>query len=90
MFQKFKPNQSQIFLSSHNKSKLGCIVNGYNIENISFDLNNYLYGIYYLSTSGIAAIKSIMNNYVTHNYFIFELINRLIDKNHTIAPLFID
>ena len=43
-FNKFKPTEeSQVFINTKNKTRLGCIINENIIENISYDLNNYLH-----------------------------------------------
>lgn len=90
-FNKFVANdQSKIFISKKQKYKLGCIINGSKIENISYDLENYLANIYYLSKTDSMTIKNILDNHSNHNCFIFEVVNRLIDLNKVITPFFCD
>jgi len=63
------------------KNKLGCIINqDHNIENICYDLDNYLCEVYYIPKNYIDLIKKMLENKTYHNYFIFEFINKLIDQ----------
>ena len=88
-FAKFNTNNgSQVFLSKKNKNRLGCIINDGKIENISYDLDNYLSEIYYLTKEDMLTIKHLLNNKVNSNYFIFEIINKLIDMDKPIYPFF--
>lgn len=79
---------SQVFINNKQKNKLGCIINNNKIENISYDLNNYLSGIYFLSKSHANTIKNLIENQIYHNFFIFEMVNKLIDMNQNICPVF--
>lgn len=88
-FAKFNTNNgSQVFLSKKNKNRLGCIINDGKIENISYDLDNYLSEIYYLTKEDMLTIKHLLNNKINSNYFIFEIINKLIDMDKPIYPFF--
>lgn len=88
-FQKFIPNEnSQIFLSTKYKNKLGCIISDSRVTNISYDLDNYLSDIYYLSRNDSQTIQELLNHKINYNCFIFEIINKLIDMNHKIVPFF--
>lgn len=90
VFHKFtNNNDSQIFISKQNKNRLGCIINDNKIENISYDLDNYLTDIYYLTRSHTNMIKNLLENKINYNCFIFEIINKLIDMNQNIKPLFL-
>jgi choline kinase len=73
-----------------NKNKLGCIINqNHNIENICYDLDNYLCEVYYISKDNVTIIKKILENRLYHNCFIFEIMNKLIDQID-IHPLFVN
>jgi CTP:phosphocholine cytidylyltransferase-like protein len=90
-FKKFHQNfGSQIFLTS-DKTELGCIITDNKIPHIAYDLNNYLSNIYYLSNNDSLNMKNLFdikdNKY--RNFFIFELINILIDKTSNFKPFFI-
>lgn len=88
-FNNFKPNLgSQAFINTKQKSKLGCIINNSQIDNISYDLDNYLCEIYFISKAHIKQLRSLVSNTTYHNCFIFELINKMIDLNHKIIPYF--
>lgn len=89
-FTNFKrTNESQIFISSKTKTRLGCIINNNMIENISYDLDNYLSEIYFISKNQIEIFKSLVTNPAHHNYFIFEMLNKMIDINQKIIPYYI-
>jgi len=92
IWKKFRSTScSQVFITRKNKNKLGCIINSNKkIENISYDLDNYLYDMYYVSKPQIDFIRSLVNNKIYHNYFIFELFNLLIDNNYPVVPFTID
>lgn len=88
-FDKFTTNKSsQIFVSKKHKGRLGCIINESGVENIAYDLNNYIIDMYYLSTKHTSMIKDILENKINHNCFIFEIINKLIDAGQNIYPFF--
>lgn len=88
-FTNFQPGkESQIFINKKEKNNLGCIINKNKIENIAYDLDNYLSEIYYISKSHASILQKTLNNATYHNCFLFELINQLIDKNQHIIPRF--
>lgn len=84
-----KSNGSQVFINNKHKTKLGCIINNQHIENIAYDLENYLSEIYFISKSHIDTFKNLVNNSIYHNHFMFEILNKMIDMNHDIRPHFI-
>jgi len=89
LFNKFDTSDgTQIFINKHTKNKLGCIINNKIIENISYDLDNYLYDIYYLSKDHASYMKTVLETNIVHNYFIFELINKLTVSNNCIVKPF--
>lgn len=82
IFDKFQYHEhSQIFINNKTKNKLGCIINDNNIENIAYDLDNYLSEIYYISNNDIENFRKLVTNSLYYNYFIFELINKLIEQS---------
>lgn len=86
-FDGFLPStNSQIFINKKKKNELGCVINNNRIEHISYDLDNYLSEIYYISPLDSQLILSIMSNKANYNCFIFELFNKLIDRNRIITP----
>lgn len=87
---KFKEKRgSQVFVDTKNKTKLGCIINNTKIENISYDLDNYLPDIYFISRQHIDIFRKLITDPNNYNNFVFEIINKMIDLNHTITPHFI-
>ena len=91
IFDKFnRQNGSQIFINKKSKNKIGCVINENNIENISYDLDNYLSEIYFLQKQDSESLKLLINNDKYHNYFIFEIFNKLIDQQKNIKPFFIN
>lgn len=89
-FDKFRSSQnSQIFLNHKEKNKLGCIINKDKVEHISYDLDNYLADIYYISNTHSSLVRRLITSPSMHNCFVFELFNKLIDMNHKVSPIFI-
>lgn len=90
-FTHFKPTQqSQIFINRKQKNKLGCIINHNKIENIAYDLDNYLSEIYYISKRHSTILKDSVNDMTNHNCFLFELINKIIDNNQDVVPRYVE
>lgn len=91
VFDKFSSDGgSQIFVAPNIKNRLGCILVDNKIENISFDLDNYLYEMYYLSKNDSLMLKQLIDNSKYYNYFVFELINKLINNNCYIKPFILN
>lgn len=89
-FDNFKrTNESQIFINTKIKTKLGCVINNDTVENISYDLDNYLSEVYFISKNQIELFRNLISNPIYHNYFIFEIFNKMIDANQTIIPKYI-
>lgn len=71
---------SQVYINKKEKTKLGCIVDKNNIvHNISFDLDNYISDMYYIHQKDSHMMKSLISESKHNNYFIFEIINKMID-----------
>jgi choline kinase len=87
MFHNFNPTEeSQVFISDKIKTRLGCIINNDKIDNISYDLENYLSEVYYISKNQMSLFKNLISNPSNHNCFIFEIFNKMIDLNQKILP----
>lgn len=85
IFNRFDKNDgSQIFLSDNSSSSLGCIIDNNIIQNISYGLNNTLSEIYFLNKQNALCLKKLIETQNFHQYFLFELINMLIDYKHII------
>lgn len=81
VFEKQNNQNSQIYINKKQKNALGCILDKNQlIHNISFDLDNYLMDIYYISKKDSTVMKNIVSNPKFKNCFIFELINKMIDN----------
>lgn len=90
MFKKFDAsNGCQIFIDNSQKQSLGCIVQKLTVETISYDLNNYLLDMYYLSSSCSKEIRHLIQTQKYHNFFIFEIINKLINNNTVFKPFYV-
>lgn len=89
---RFNPltNKNALFINTKLQNKLGCVINENCIENISYDLDNYLAEVYYICKQDINIIKNLINEPKYHNHFIFEIFNKLIDSNKVINPFFLD
>lgn len=91
-FKKFKPGQSQIFIyGKQNQAQPGCIINKDNhIENFSFDLSNSIADIYYLSRDSAKFFATLISNKQNYNNFVFEILNKMIDRGYLFEPLLIE
>lgn len=86
-FANFKTSSgSQIFIDPKQNNKLGCIIHKNKIENIAYDLDNYLSEIYYISKDHASVTRDLLKDSSLYNCFIFEIVNKLIDMNHQIKP----
>jgi choline kinase len=90
IFHNFKNHNSQVFINVKQKNALGCVINHNCINNISYDLDNYISDIYYLSGEHALLLQKLIESPKHYNYFLFELINKLIDGNETIQPFYIN
>ena len=79
--------QSQVFINLKIQTRLGCIVANNSISNICYDLDNYLSEIYFISQNQISTLKEFVSNPNYYNSFIFEILNKMIDSNHSFIPL---
>lgn len=80
-------NQSQIFINSKIPNQFGCTIINNNVINISFGLENYLSHIYYICKKDIEHLTKLVHNTRFKNYFIFEIINKMIDSNISFTPI---
>lgn len=78
MLQSMTQNGSCVMVGDSD-GEVGCIINKYSVDNLSFDLDNKIYDAYYLSKRTATKLGDLIENPNYHNYFIFELINLLID-----------
>jgi CTP:phosphocholine cytidylyltransferase-like protein len=82
--------ESSVFVSKElDKPKIGCIILDNNITTFNFGLDNQIYDIYYLNKNFAQALKELLQNDKYHNFFLFELLNKLIDTGLYIKPIFI-
>lgn len=90
-FDSFKlTSHSQIFVNQKIKTKLGCVITDGLVQNIAYDLDNYLPEIYFISKTHSSALQQLTSNIDNYNCFIFETINKMIDSNHEFTPLIIN
>jgi len=83
-------DDSSVFITNDScDSKIGCVVYGGNITTFSFGLENYVHDIYYLNKQGAKYLKKFLLTNKYNNYFIFELLNKLLDNNINIKPIII-
>ena len=81
IFKNFCKDTSQIYVNNKQKNALGCVINKNEIvQNISFDLDNYLMDIYYLKKKDSEIMRSFVMNTDYKNCFIFEIINKMVDS----------
>lgn len=88
-----KSKDSTIFIdnSKKNSYRIGCNVDDTsgNINNLFYNLNNKLCGIYLLKNNEHQSMMRILKKENYDNYFIFEIINRIIDLNGLFKPIYI-
>lgn len=92
IFKKFTVGQSQVFINDeHKDNQPGCIINDKNIiENFSFDLANAVADIYYLNKDCAKIFGSLIGNSQNYNNFIFEILNKMIDRGFILKPLVVN
>lgn len=80
IFNNFDKKNSHVYINKKNNSNLGCIIdNNKIIQNISYDLDNYLMNMYYFNQKDIKILKSIVSDHKHRNCFVFEAINKMVD-----------
>lgn len=82
IFHKFHSgDESQIFVSNKSTTNsVGCTIDNNKILNISFDLPHVLNNIYYLTKKDVEKLREYVQNFNFRNYFLFEIMNKLIDN----------
>lgn len=81
-------NRSGVFVySSDAKSKIGCVMLNHKITTLNFGLDNQIHDIYYLNKESSIALKKLIQTQKYNNYFLFELLNKLIDQGLEIRPI---
>jgi hypothetical protein len=83
-----KDEFSKIIISN-NTNGLGCVISNSKIENIFYDLENPIEEIYFIKKQDTNILKEILKNKSLgiNNMFIFEIINKMIDKNVMFKPI---
>lgn len=80
VFDNFDKKNSHIYVNKKNHSNLGCIIDNNEIlQNISYDLDNYLMNMYYFNKKDIKILSLIVSEYKNRNCFVFEAVNRMVD-----------
>jgi choline kinase len=81
MFKNFHPKKSQLFITPKIENELGCTFNdsGF-VEHICYGLENYLGNVYYISKNDIEQFKNLITKNHHRNYFLFEIINKMIEN----------
>jgi choline kinase len=83
-----KDECSKVLVGS-NSNGLGCVITNSKIENIFYDLENQIEEIYFIKKRDTSILKEILKNKTLgiNNMFIFEIINKMIDKNVVFKPI---
>lgn len=69
-------------------TKLGCIMhNDGTIHHIFYDLHNQIGDTYMIHKNEINILLGLLNDQSTHNMFLFELMNKVINHNGTIYAI---
>jgi hypothetical protein len=86
VFKDLNKKYSQLYVKK-NYSDLGCVINSKNeIEQISYNLENYISEIYYFKKEDLQQLQTYTKNYAFRNYFLFEIVNRMIDQGMKLRP----
>jgi CTP:phosphocholine cytidylyltransferase-like protein len=82
-------DQFSKIIISNNTGELGCVISNSKIENVFYDLENPIEEIYFIKKQDISILKEILQNKSLgiNNMFIFEIINKMIDKNVMFKPI---
>lgn len=78
--------ESHVFINKTIKSNVGCIIHEDHIENLAYDLDNYISHAYYINYSDAQIMKNLVTNKQYHNCFIFEIINNMISNGSNFLP----
>lgn len=87
-----KSKVSSVFLdtSKKNRYRIGCNIDiDGGINNLFYNLDNKLCGIYLLKNIEHKYLLDILKTENCDNYFIFEIINRIIDRNGRFEPIYV-
>lgn len=86
---KIKHKVPQVFLSKTIEYKLGCVITDEYIENMSYGLTNYSYGIYHFPKPETAMVAGVLDSQAGKNMFVFEIVNLLIENKVRFESCFI-
>lgn len=79
---------SAVFIANNmSDPKIGCVIHNNNVTTFNFGLNNYIYDIYYINKQCAKYLKTILQTNKYSNYFLFELLNKLLDNGLVIKPI---
>lgn len=84
-----KHNSGVFVTNNMSDPKIGCVIHDNSITTFNFGLSNYIYDIYYINKECSSYLKSILSTNKHHNYFLFELLNKILDSGLTIKPIVI-
>lgn len=87
-FTKLDKTRNSIFINEKQDCKsLGCTINEKNhIEYISYDLRHPVCGIYYIKKNSMQKLKAIALEIKWRNFFLFEIINKMIESDVEFYP----
>ena len=89
MFKNFSPSNSKstIFISEKENKELGCSIDKANkITHLCYDLDNFFCEIVYLRKKHIEKFRTMVSKKEYRNYFLFEIINKMIDIGIDFEP----
>lgn len=84
-----KYNSGVFVTKNMSDPKIGCVIHDNSITTFNFGLSNHIYDIYYINKECSSYLKSILSTNKHHNYFLFELLNKILDSGLTIKPIVI-
>lgn len=78
-FKNLNRKHSHIF-TTKNHNQLGCHIENNKISHICYELDNYITDMFFIAKKDIELFRSMVINKKHRNCFIFEIINKMIDK----------
>jgi choline kinase len=79
--------ESFVVLDNKNSDGAGCVVVENKIKNFGYSLPYSIKHIYYLNKEAMSFVKRFCSSNKHRNYFIFEILNEILEQNVFIKPV---
>lgn len=81
--------ESFVVLQKTNENGSGCTVLGNKVKNFGYNLPYNIKNIYCLNVEAMSLVKELCLSKKYKNYFIFEILNEILEENIAIKPVII-